>query len=132
MPMCPMVFAISRPATPREDMEDDMTRRLICLGLCCAAIIVLKAVQAESWRAVAGAESPDHASQVIAFLPNEMWIHAGDSITWSFPVPEPHSATFLTPGLVRPAFTVGCPVTNTTPDPSAFDNTSCVNSGRIT
>jgi plastocyanin len=109
-----------------------MTRRLMCLVLCCAAIIVSKAVQAESWHALVGAESPDHASQVIAFLPNEMWIHAGDSITWSFPVLEPHSATFLTPGLVRPAFTVGCPVTNTTPDPSAFDNTSCVNSGRIT
>jgi len=100
--------------------------------LCCAAIIVSKAVQGESWHALAGAESPDHAVQVIAFLPNEMWIHADDSITWSFPTSEPHSATFLTPGLVRPPFTAGCPVTNTTPDPSAFDNSSCVNSGRIT
>src|SRR5262249_25181640 len=80
----------------------------------------------------AGAESLDHSVQVIAFLPNEMWIHAEESITWSFPTAEPHSATFLTPGLVRPPFTVGCPGTNTTPDLSAFDNSSCVNSARIT
>ena len=98
----------------------------------CAAIILSKPGQAESWQALVGAESPDHAVQVIAFLPNEMWVHSGDSITWSFPTPEPHSATFLTPGLVRPPFTVGCPGTDTTPDPSPFDNSSCVNSGRIT
>ena len=124
--------SVSGSGNTRDDKEDDMTRRLMCLVLCCAAIIVSKAVQTESWHALVGAESPDHASQVIAFLPNEMSVRAGDSFTWSFPVLEPHSATFLTPGLVRPAFTVGCPVTNTTPDPSAFDNTSCVNSGRIT
>src|SRR5215469_11347476 len=109
-----------------------MRRRLSWWLVVCTAFIVSKAVQAESWHALAGAESPDHAVQVIAFLPNEMWIHSEDSITWSFPTSEPHSATFLTPGLVRPPFTVGCPGTNTTPDPSAFDNSSCVNSGRMT
>src|SRR5215472_229465 len=109
-----------------------MRQRLIYWLVLYAAFIVPEAVQAESWRAIAGAESPDHAVQVIAFLPNEMWIHTDDSITWSFPTPEPHSATFLTPGTVRPPFTVGCPGTNTTPDPSAFDNSSCVNSGRMT
>lgn len=112
-----------------------MRRQLTWLVLLCASVLFSQAVQAQSpksWQALAGAESPDHAIQVIAFLPNEMWIHAGDSITWSFPTPEPHSATFLTPGLVRPPFTVGCPSTNTTPDPSSFDNSSCVNSGRIT
>jgi hypothetical protein len=36
--------------------------------------------------------------QALAFLPNEIWIHAGDSITWTFPVSEPHTVTFLTPG----------------------------------
>jgi plastocyanin len=109
-----------------------MRRQLTWLVLLCSSVAFSQAVQAESWQATAGAESPDHAVQVIAFLPNEMWIHAEDSITWSFPASEPHSATFLTPGLVRPPFTVGCPGTNTTPDPSAFDNSSCVNSGRIT
>jgi plastocyanin len=109
-----------------------MRRKLACWLALGAATVFSQNLQAESWRALAGAESPDHAIQVIGFLPNEMWIHAGDSITWAFPTLEPHSATFLTPGLVRPAFTVGCPATNTTPDPSSFDNSSCVNSGRIT
>ena len=109
-----------------------MRRGLTWWLVLCAAFIFSKAVQAESWHALAGADSPDHAVQAIAFLPNEMWIHAEDSITWSFLTSEPHSATFLTPGLVRPPFTVGCPSTNITPDPSAFDNSSCVNSGRIT
>jgi plastocyanin len=109
-----------------------MRRKLAWWLALAAASVFAQNLQAESWQALAGAESPDHAIQVIAFLPNEMWVHAGDSITWSFPTPEPHSATFLTPGLLRPPFTVGCPSTNTTPDPSSFDNSSCVNSGRIT
>jgi plastocyanin len=109
-----------------------MRRKLAWWLALAAASVFAQNLQAESWQALAGAESPDHAIQVIAFLPNEMWVHAGDSITWRFPTPEPHSATFLTPGLLRPPFTVGCPSTNTTPDPSSFDNSSCVNSGRIT
>ena len=89
------------------------------------------AVQGRTWQALAGAQSPDSAVQVIAFLPNEMWICAGDSIAWSFPTPERHTATFLTPGQVRPPFSVGCP--GTTPSLlSSFDNSSCVNSGPVT
>lgn len=107
-----------------------MREKLCWFPVLCAAIIFPLAVQAETWQALAGAQSPDSAVQAIAFLPNEMWIHVGDSITWTFAVPEPHSATFLTPGQVRPTFTVGCP--GTTPDGSPFDNSSCVNSGRIT
>lgn len=107
-----------------------MRGKLSWLVVLFVAILFSKAVQAETWQAVAGAQSPDSAVQAIAFLPNEMWIHAGDSITWTFAVPEPHSATFLTPGQMRPTFTAGCP--GTTPDGSSFDNSSCVNSGRIT
>ena len=67
--------------------------------------------------------------QALAFLPNEIWIHAGDSITWTFPVPEPHTVSFLTPGQVRPPALVGCP--GTTANGSPFDGSACVNSGRI-
>ena len=38
--------------------------------------------------------------------------------------------TFLTPGQTRPASQVGCP--GVTPNPSPFDNSACVNSGRLT
>jgi len=75
---------------------------------------------------------PDQAVQALAFLPNEIWIHAGDSITWTFPLTELHTATFLTPGppaQVRPSAAVGCP--GTTASGSAFDGSTCVNSGRI-
>ena len=95
-----------------------------------AVLAVPQALQATQWHATAGAQSKDKGHQALAFLPNEIWIHAGDNIIWTFPVPEPHSVTFLTPAQVRPSFTVGCP--GTTVDGSPFDNSACVNSGRIT
>ena len=94
-----------------------------------AVLVVPQALQATQWHATVGAQSKDKGHQALAFLPNEIWIHAGDSITWTFPVPEPHSVTFLTPGQVRPSVVIGCP--GATPDDSAFDGSACVNSGRI-
>jgi plastocyanin len=81
---------------------------------------------ADSWRAVAGVESHGEGKQALAFLPNEMWIHAGDSVTWSLPTHERHTVTFLLPGQVRQRFQVGCP--GSTPDGSTYDGSACVNS----
>lgn len=88
-------------------------------------------MNADSWKVAAGAESSDKGTQVIAFLPNEIWIHAGDAVTWSFPSDEPHSVTFLKPLQPRPSFAVGCSPTITTPDGSSFDGSTCLNSGLI-
>lgn len=107
-----------------------MQRKLTWLVLLCAAVVFSQAVHAQSWQATAGAQSQDKGTQALAFLPNEIWIHAGDSITWTLPTDEPHSVTFLTPGQVRPTFVIGCP--GATRDDSAFDGSACVNSGRIT
>jgi plastocyanin len=107
-----------------------MQRKLRWLVLPCAAVIFSQAVHAQSWHATAGAQSPDKGMQALAFLPDEIWIHAGDSITWSLPTEEPHSVTFLKVGQVRPSFTAGCP--GTTIDGSPFNGSACVNSGRIT
>lgn len=85
---------------------------------------------AQSWEATAGAQSKDQGSQALAFLPNEIWIHVGDTITWSLGTDEPHTISFLKPGQVRPTFDAGCP--GTTPNGSDFDGSACVNSGRIT
>ena len=101
-------------------------RRKITWVVLCFAIAFCQAVRAETWQAIAGAQSADKAVQVIAFLPNEMWIHTGDSITWSFPTPERHTVTFLKPGQVRPPFSIGCPAAGT-----AFDNSTCVDSGPL-
>jgi len=79
-----------------------------------------------------GAQTSDKAHQALAFLPNEIWIHPGDSITWTFPTSEVHSVTFLIPGQIRPSRLVGCPGTNSTTDFSVVDGTACVNSGILT
>jgi plastocyanin len=92
------------------------------------------AVSAAQWMAWAGAQSQDLGSQVLAFLPNELWIHAGDSIHWTHASTEIHTVTFLKPAQVRPpnsgptfGVPVGCP--GNTPDGASFDGSSCVNSG---
>jgi plastocyanin len=94
-----------------------------------AVLVASQAVQAATWQAAAGAQSKDMGRQALAFLTNELWIHAGDSITWTFPTPEIHTVTFLTPGQIRPAFQVGCP--GATPDESSFTGAECVNSGTL-
>ena len=98
-----------------------------------AAGAVLSASAAD-WRVTVGAESPDRGSQALAFLPNEIWIHAGDSIHWSFPTHERHTLSFLMPGQTRPpgfgpvfGIPVGCP--GVTPDGSSFDGSACVTTG---
>ena len=92
-------------------------------------------LQAEIWIAQVGAQSSDKAKQAMAFLPNELWIHATDSIQWTVAADEIHTVTFLTPGpppQIRPpifspagAF-VGCP--GPTPDGSSFNGSACVTS----
>lgn len=77
----------------------------------------------------AGAQSSDLGRQALAFLPNELWVHAGDSVTWTIPTDEIHTVTFLKPAQVRPPFQVGCP--GATPDGSSETGASCVNSGTL-
>ena len=96
--------------------------------------VATRTAQAKEWQAIAGAESPDRASEALAFLPNELWVHTLDSIRWTFPTHERHTLTFLKTGQIRPpAFgpifgvPVGCP--GVTPDGSSFDGSACVTTG---
>jgi len=93
------------------------------------ALFVSASACADNWQLQVGAETADRANQALAFLPNEIWIHQGDSITWTFPTDEVHSVTFLKPGQLRPSRFVGCLGTNSTPDFSVVDGSDCVNSG---
>ncbi len=105
--------------------------RLCALAFVCAPLYLMPAlVQAQDWQVQVGAQSRDKGRQVIAFLPNEVWIHAGDSVAFTVATDEPHTVTFLTPNQVRPPFPVGCP--GTTPSGSPEDGSSCVNSGTLT
>jgi len=92
---------------------------------------------ATEWTAQAGAQTLDLGNQILAFLPNELWIHAGDSIRWTFRTDEWHTVTFLQSGQTRPPLNdptgttfVGCP--GVTSDGSNFDNSTCVTSDRLT
>lgn len=109
-----------------------MKQRLMWFVFFSAAVLLPQVVRAQSWQLQVGAETGNKAHQALAFLPNEIWIHAGDSITWTFPSNEVHTVTFLKPGQVRPSRLVGCPGTNATPNFSVFDGTACVNSGILT
>jgi len=89
-----------------------------------AVLILPQFLQAAQWQAIVGADSNDQGMQALAFLPNEMWIHQGDSIQWTFVTGEIHTVTFLTDGHTRLPFPVGCP--GYTPNPATFTGLNCV------
>jgi plastocyanin len=111
-------------------------RSTLCRCALPIALLLPSAALADTWQIQVGAENGDRAHQALAFLPNEIWIHAEDSITWSFPTNEVHTVTFLALGQVRPNRFTGCagglPPDGRTPDFSAFNNNTCVNSGILT
>ena len=92
--------------------------------LALSILVIPQSVLAESWQAKVGAQSHDLGHQALAFLPNEIWIHAGDSITWTVETDEIHTVTFLISGQVRLPFQVGCP--GVSPDGSSYDGSACV------
>jgi plastocyanin len=101
--------------------------RLVRWMVALAILVVLPQAARAQWRATVGAQSPQKGKQVLAFLPNELWIHEGDSITWRFEAGEIHTATFLATNPVaqaRPLFQDGCPGFSS--DPSTFDGSTCV------
>jgi plastocyanin len=94
------------------------------------AILLPLSALAQNWQLQAGAQNHSMSHQALAFLPNEIWIHQNDTITWTFPANEVHTVTFLQPTQIRPSRLVGCP--GATPDFSVYDgSTTCVNSGLL-
>jgi plastocyanin len=87
-----------------------------------AVLMIPQAVRALEWHATVGAQSADKGRQALAFLPNEIWIHAGDRITWSWDVDEIHTVTFLMANQTRPDF--GVPPFSTSP--ATFDGSTPV------
>src|SRR5258705_2589617 len=95
-----------------------------------AAAVVSPPLHAQpQWRATVGAESKDLGREALAFLPNELWINAGDSIQWRFEVDEIHTVTFLKAGQARTPFPFGCsfgPIPVFATSPATFDGTTCM------
>jgi plastocyanin len=87
-----------------------------------AVLIVPQAGRALEWHATVGAQSGDMGHQALAFLPNEIWIHAGDSITWRWDADDVHTVTFLPATEPRPDF--GVPPFSSSP--ATFDGSTSV------
>src|SRR2546427_394059 len=97
---------------------------VVALGVSIAPQAV--AVVGAQIQATVGAQNGDKGKQALAFLPNEIWILAPGSVTWTFPTDEIHTITFLKPAQNRPPFQVGCP--GATPSGSSKTDANCVNS----
>lgn len=104
----------------------------VLYGILALVVLILPQVTQAQWRANVGAQSKDKGRQALAFLPNELWIHAGEDITWTVDVDEIHTITLLKVNQTRPPFTAGCapfppgtpPVFS--PSGSSFDGSTCV------
>ena len=97
--------------------------RHLCL-LFLAGLMLFSQCAFAQWNAAIGAQSANLGRQGLAFLPNEMWIHSGDSVTWTMATDEPHTLTFLTVGQIRLPFSVGCP--GFSASPATFDGSTCI------
>jgi plastocyanin len=135
-------------------------------SLALLALIVFPLTSLAQWQVKAGAQFPDclvggdadlklalgcQAGQAMAFVPNEIWIHENDSITWMRATDEGHTVTFLyqpQPATLgsppypaaqkRQSNAVGCTAygsaisTNGSAyDPSGAEGLQCVHSGTI-
>jgi len=61
----------------------DGRRCVLNVGLLLLALSLPQVLLAQ-WKASVGAQSKDLGRQALAFLPNEIWTHEGDSVTWTF------------------------------------------------
>ncbi len=128
------------------------------------ALLVFPVSSYAQWQVKAGAQFPDcqagaegdaklasgcQARQAMAFVPNEIWIHQNDTITWTLATDEGHTVTFLyepqpaTLGVgpypaaqQRPSNAVGCTAyggaispNGSSYDPSGASGLQCVHSG---
>lgn len=83
----------------------------------------------QNWHLSVGAQTKDMGRQALAFLPNEIWIHAGDSITWTWQSDEIHTLTFLTQGQADFGFGApftGCPDSGIATSPAIFNGFTCL------
>jgi plastocyanin len=70
-------------------MKETKTQALTILTLATVLSgLALVSANATRWNATVGPQSNDNGEQALAFLPNEIWIHAGDQIRWTFEADE--------------------------------------------
>jgi plastocyanin len=118
--------------------EGSTVRRWVVVAVLTLAGVALTCppppAQAADWQATAGAQSEDQGIQALAFLPIELTVNVGDSITWTFPTEEIHTVTFLCPTPPGSCTPTGRPPFATapvTPDNFVYHGTEFVNSGTL-
>lgn len=56
--------------------------------------------KANTWQVKVGVESKDMSIDGMLMLPNQLWINAGDTVTWTFDTMEAHTVTIATMKLI--------------------------------
>jgi plastocyanin len=82
-----------------------------------------------TWHVRVGGETPDMAVAAMAFLPSNVWVDAGDTVSWTSNSAEPHTVTFLAPGTALPDFNPFDPSQTVAQGSSVYDGTAYTNSG---
>ncbi len=107
---------------------------LLSLGLLSGSVTngALAASTGHGWRVLTGSQSADGSISGARFLPGEIWIDQGDTVTWAANSVEPHTVTFF-PGNGEPAgpFNPGDPAQVTRVGSGVVDGTY-QNSGVLT
>jgi len=118
-------------------------RRLIAV-LVCVAVTALglglagpaqAGSSAHHWKVWVGNESGNMAIQGMRFLPGQVWINEGDTVTWVANAAEPHTVTFLPGGKKQatiPPFNPTDPKQVTRVGGKVYDASKYFNSGIIT
>lgn len=112
-----------------------LTTALTALGLG----VGTSASQADSpthhWQVLVGNESGNMAIQGMRFLPGQVWINQGDTVTWKANAAEIHTVTFFKGGKKQstvPAFDPTDPMQTTRIGGKVYDASKYLNSGLLT
>lgn len=89
------------------------------------------ATEPVTWMVMAGVESPDMAVMGMGFYPKNIFVNAGDTVTWTVQSSEFHTITFLKAGDSEPAFDPTDPTQATPQGGSTYDGHSYYNSGLL-
>lgn len=90
------------------------------------------------WQATVGIERHDQGIQGNGFLPSELWIDAGDSVTWTSKAGEIHTVSFLSGGDRPPLVVFGPtgpafnPLVAAPQGGATYNGTGYANSGLLT
>ncbi len=85
----------------------------------------------QTWTVLAGNESWNQAIQSVAFLPKDIYVDAGETVSWLANSAEPHTVTFPPPGQPLMAFNPADPTQLFPVGGSSYVGTSYYNTGLL-